>query len=63
MIVPDLKGFNDSEKPQFRKDYTPDQICDELKQFLDALNIKEVVVIGHNLGGLIGYYFFPPFFN
>jgi pimeloyl-ACP methyl ester carboxylesterase len=54
VIVPDLKGFNDSEKPQFRKDYTPDQICEELKQFLDALNIKEVVVIGHNLGGLIG---------
>lgn len=53
-LVVDLKGFNDSDKPQMRYKYTPHYICQELKQLLDALNIKTVTLLGHDLGGLIG---------
>ncbi|CAO1421867.1 unnamed protein product [Diamesa hyperborea] len=56
-LVVDLKGFNDSDKPQMRYKYTPNYICQELMQLLEALNIKTVTLLGHDLGGLIGWIF------
>lgn len=64
MIALDLKGFNDSDKPSMRHKYKPNTICSELKDFLDALKLKRVTVIGHDLGGLIGWIFalkFPEY--
>lgn len=64
MIALDLKGFSDSDKPVLRHNYRPSVICSELKDFLDALNIKTVTIIGHDLGGLIGWIFalkFPEY--
>lgn len=40
-----------------RHNYRPNIICSEIKDFLDALNIKTVTIIGHDLGGLIGWIF------
>lgn len=57
VIALDLKGFNDSDKPNWRHDYRPNVISSELKDFLEALNIKTVTIIGHDLGGLIGWIF------
>jgi epoxide hydrolase 4 len=60
----DLKGFSDSDKPSLRHNYRPNKICAELKDFLEALNIKTVTIIGHDLGGLVGWIFalkFPDY--
>lgn len=57
VIALDMKGFNDSDKPILRYVYRPSIICDELKSFLDALQIKTVHIIGHDLGGLVGWFF------
>lgn len=46
MIALDLKGFNDSDKPVLRHNYRPGLICEELKDFIDALNIKTVAIVG-----------------
>lgn len=54
LIVPDLKGFNDSEKPENKNEYHPKKICEEIRQFLEVLEISEVIILGHDLGGLIG---------
>ena len=51
----DLKGFNDSDKPSWRRDYKPHKICNELSSFIRALNLSSVSIIGHDLGALIGY--------
>lgn len=64
VIALDLKGFSDSDKPLMRHNYRPNAICSELKDFLDSLNIKTVTIIGHDLGGLIGWIFalkFPDY--
>jgi epoxide hydrolase 4 len=64
VIALDLKGFSDSDKPVLRHNYRPNVICAELKDFLEALDIKTVTIIGHDLGGLIGWIFalqFPDF--
>lgn len=66
MIALDLKGFNDSDKPVLRHNYRPNVICEELKDFLDTLKIKTVTIIGHDLGGLVGWVFalkFPDYVN
>lgn len=57
VIALDLKGFSDSDKPSMRHNYRPNSICTEIKDFLDALNIKTCTIIGHDLGGLIGWIF------
>lgn len=66
VIALDLKGFSDSDKPLLRHNYRPSIICSEIKDFLDALNIKSVTLIGHDLGGTIGWIFahmFPDYVN
>lgn len=48
------KGFNDSDKPISRHSYKPQQICEELAQFIKCLGCHSATVIGHDLGASIG---------
>ncbi|XP_055383635.1 epoxide hydrolase 4-like [Condylostylus longicornis] len=57
VISIDLKGFNDSDKPNWRNFYKPEKICEELKQFIFSLGYNTTTIIGHDLGALIGWYF------
>lgn len=54
VVALDLKGFNDSDKPQWRKEYTPYKLCDELLQFIKSLGSNSVTIIGHDIGAIIG---------
>lgn len=57
VIALDLKGFNDSDKPLWRFDYTPKKICEDLRKFLIAISAKSVSIVGHDLGAIIGWTF------
>lgn len=57
VIVLDLKGFNDSDKPLWRFHYVPKTICEELRKFLIAISAKSVTIVGHDLGAIIGWMF------
>ncbi|XP_050085123.1 epoxide hydrolase 4-like [Anopheles aquasalis] len=57
VIALDLKGFNDSDKPQWRFEYTPKRVCEDLRKFLIAISAKSVSIIGHDLGATIGWFF------
>ncbi|KAG4065022.1 hypothetical protein HA402_004145 [Bradysia odoriphaga] len=57
VVAVDLKGFNDSDKPPKRHSYQPQLICEELSQFIKCLGYNSCTVIGHDLGGLIGWIF------
>lgn len=57
VIALDLKGFNDSDKPLWRFEYTPKRICEELRKFLIAISAKSVSIVGHDLGAIIGWTF------
>lgn len=48
-IVPDLLGHGQSEAPP--GPYTIEQMADGVLQLLDALEIKQAVVLGHSMGG------------
>ncbi|XP_052889933.1 epoxide hydrolase 4-like [Anopheles moucheti] len=57
VIALDLKGFNDSDKPHWRFEYTPKKVCEDLRKFLIAISAKSVSIIGHDLGATIGWLF------
>lgn len=50
-FAPDLLGFGDSERPNVH--YSIDLEVECLAQYLDALNLREVYLIGDSLGGWV----------
>lgn len=52
-----ISGFGDSDKPQDLSEYTPSVILDELRSFIQMLNPDKLILIGHGLGGLLGWLF------
>lgn len=57
VIALDLKGFGDSDKPEWRSSYRIDIILDELLQLISTLGVTSCTIVGHDLGALIGWYF------
>lgn len=52
VIVPDQIGFGKSAKP-LRYQYSFHQLAYNTKTLLDQLNIKQVSVVGHSMGGML----------
>ena len=51
MIVPDLPGHGESEKP--RTDYTPRYYGRSMRKLLDAVGVERAAVIGNSMGGRV----------
>ncbi|MBL3654588.1 alpha/beta fold hydrolase [Fulvivirga sediminis] len=51
ILVPDLPGFGESPLPE--GDFTIDDIAELLIEWIDSLNIKECILVGHSLGGYV----------
>jgi len=52
----DLRGHGRSDKPQ--KEYKIDYFVKDLKLILDKEKIKEIILVGHSLGGIIALLFY-----
>ncbi|XP_056632217.1 epoxide hydrolase 4-like [Diorhabda sublineata] len=59
----DLKGFGDSDKPLWRKHYKIFKILEEIKDFIRSLGVTDCIIIGHDLGALVGWYFIYQYPN
>ncbi len=55
VITVDLRGHGDSVMSN--KNYGVDHMTDDIKQFLDALNIDKATLIGFSMGGAIAFQF------
>jgi len=54
-VAPDLVGFGRSDKPADRNDYTYERHVEWMRAALfDALDLREVTLVGQDWGGLIG---------
>ena len=53
-IAPDLIGFGKSDKPVRREDYTYQRHVDWIKGLIASLDLKEIILVCHDWGGLIG---------
>ncbi len=52
VIVPDQIGFGKSSKPEYFQ-YSFQQLAQNTKAVLDELNVNEVTVLGHSMGGML----------
>ena len=55
VIAPDIRGFGESAPPA---PWTIEEMCDELAEFLDKLNVKTCALAGVSMGGYIGLPFY-----
>ncbi|MBV1919262.1 MAG: alpha/beta fold hydrolase [Pseudomonadales bacterium] len=51
VIIPDLPGFGDSDKPDL--DYTLDFFVESMFDFADQLDLEKFALVGNSLGGAI----------
>ena len=54
VIVPDLIGFGKSDKPVRQDDYSYAGHVDWMRQFIEALDLRDITLFGHDWGSLIG---------
>ena len=52
VVAVDLRGHGSSDWPG---DYSSEVVRDDVVGLLDALELDDVVLVGHSLGGLVGY--------
>lgn len=53
VICPDLRGFGWTDAP--RHGYSTTELADDLLALLDTLELDRVLVVGHELGGRLGF--------
>jgi pimeloyl-ACP methyl ester carboxylesterase len=55
VIAPDFRGYGDSDKPDLvpTEGYTPDHLAKDVIFLLEHLNIKNAVVVAHDIGATI----------
>ncbi|OON70206.1 alpha/beta fold hydrolase [Hymenobacter sp. CRA2] len=51
VVVPDQIGFGKSDKPNIH--YSFHQLARNTRQLLDTLGVKQAVVVGHSMGGML----------
>jgi len=51
VIIPDLPGFGQSDKPQTAWDL--DDYCDFVEEFVKVLNLDKFYLLGHSFGGVL----------
>lgn len=55
VIVPDMLGYGETEKPQDVARYRGELIIGDMLALLDALKLKQVDVIGHDWGAFVSW--------
>lgn len=56
VIVPDQRGFGDTDAPTDKSDYSIDRIAADAIALLDALGIERAALVGHDWGAVIGWW-------
>lgn len=61
VVVPDLRGYNDSEKPE--SGYDLDTLSADIRSLIDRLGYSRAHIVGHDWGGTIAWRFAQKFPN
>jgi epoxide hydrolase 4 len=57
VVAPDLRGYNDSEKPANKSAYVMAEFIQDIKGLIEALGYDRAILIGHDWGGMIAWQF------
>lgn len=55
LVMPDLRGFGDSDRPQDVADYAADTLVADIFALADTLGIDRFALVGHDWGGAIAW--------
>ena len=56
VVAPDLRGYNDSPKPQEIDAYRITEIIEDLVELIDDLGGEPCILVGHDWGGVAAWY-------
>jgi pimeloyl-ACP methyl ester carboxylesterase len=55
--APDLRGYGQSDRPLQREDYAIERLLDDVAGLIDASGARSTVLLAHDWGALIAWYF------
>ena len=55
LVMPDQRGFGDSDRPQEVSDYAADTLIEDIFALADALELERFALVGHDWGGAIAW--------
>jgi len=55
LVMPDQRGFGDSDRPQEVEEYATDKLIADLFALADALGVERFALVGHDWGGAIAW--------
>ena len=55
LIMPDLRGFGDSDRPQDVAAYATDRLVADILALVDALGLDRFALVGHDWGGAVAW--------
>ena len=66
LIVPDMRGYNLSEKPEGLENYKIETLVDDIKNLSEKFNVEKFSLTGHDWGGTVSWVFaetYPELLN
>jgi len=57
LIIPDMRGYNLSDKPKGVSNYKIELLIDDIKGLIESLNLGKVYLAGHDWGGVVAWAF------
>ena len=57
VVALDLRGYNDSDRPQSRSAYNMDELVKDVKGAIASLGYDRCILVGHDWGGAIAWQF------
>jgi pimeloyl-ACP methyl ester carboxylesterase len=55
VVAPDMRGYNESDKPVGLRHYTLDALVDDVEGLVHAFGEREAVIVGHDWGGGVAW--------
>ncbi len=66
VVAVDLRGYNDSDKPQAKSAYVMSEFVEDIKGVIERLGYDRCILVGHDWGGAIAWsfaYAYPELVN
>ncbi|MGK7922241.1 MAG: alpha/beta fold hydrolase [Trichodesmium sp.] len=57
VVALDLRGYNQSDKPQEKSAYVMAEFIKDIEKFIKGLGYEKCILVGHDWGGIIAWYF------
>jgi pimeloyl-ACP methyl ester carboxylesterase len=66
VVAPDLRGYNDSDKPQHTVSYRMNELIEDVRGMIQGLGYDQCTLVGHDWGGAVAWcfaYAYPEMLN